>query len=185
VQNTLGANDLEQSGHASARARASGRRREPPSPLRTDDGRPPWRLCSVTTYGYALYGEDRYEICEPSQPYRDSYAVILILDRYRCIRHVGQLHTAVELETSREPDDTRRQNCMTLIANWWMGAVRSENCRLNLRRLSQNALVRARGGRSARSHSAARPSCHGVSARPSVQHATRARQASDGFLLSW
>jgi hypothetical protein len=110
---------------------------------------------------------------------------ILILDRYRCIRHVGQLHTAVELETSREPDDTRRQNCMTLIANWWMGAVRSENCRLNLRRLSQNALVRARGGRSARSHSAARPSCHGVSARPSVQHATRARQASDGFLLSW
>jgi hypothetical protein len=76
VQNTLGANDLEQSGHASARARASGRRREPPSPrLRTDDGRPPWRLCSVTTYGYALYGEDRYEICEPSQPYRDSYAV--------------------------------------------------------------------------------------------------------------
>ena len=43
--------------------------------LRTDDGRPPWRLSSVTTYGYALYGEDRYEICEPSQPYRDSYAV--------------------------------------------------------------------------------------------------------------
>ena len=30
--------------------------------------------------------------------------------------------------------------------------------RLNLRRLSQNALVRARGGRSARSHSASRPS---------------------------
>ena len=97
----------------------------------------------------------------------------------------GQLHTAVELETSREPDDTRRQKCMTLIANWWMGAVRSENCRFNLRRLSQNALVRARVGRSARSHSAARPSCHGISARPSVQHAARARQASDGFLLSW
>ena len=97
-------------------------------------------------------------------------------------RSPGQLHTAVELETSREPDDTRRQKCMTLIANWWMGAVRSENCRFNLRRLSQNALVRARGGCSARSHSAARPSCHGVSARPSVQHATRARQASDGFL---
>jgi hypothetical protein len=94
----------------------------------------------------------------------------------------ARLHTAVELETSREPDDTRRQKCMTLIANWWMGTFRSENCRFNLRSLSQNALVRARGGPSARSHSAARPSCHGVSARPSVQHATRARQASDGFL---
>ena len=48
------------------------------------------------------------------------------------IRHresTGQLHTAVELETSREPDDTRRQKCMTLIANWWMGAVSSRQKR--------------------------------------------------------
>ena len=42
----------------------------------------------------------------------------------------------------------------SMAMNWWMGAVRShqrKQCRFDLRRLSQNALVRARGGRSARS----------------------------------
>ena len=42
----------------------------------------------------------------------------------------------------------------SMAMNWWMGAVRShqrKQCRFNLRRLSQNALVRARGGCSARS----------------------------------
>jgi len=50
----------------------------------------------------------------------------------------------------------------SMATNWWMGAVRShqrKQCRFNLRRLSQNARVRARGGRSARSQPAARPSC--------------------------
>jgi len=99
----------------------------------------------------------------------------------------GQLHTAVELETSREPDDTRRQKCMTLIENWWMGAVRSQQRKLSIQSATPEPEragkgSRARGGRSARSHSAARPSCQGVSARPCVQHTARARQASDGFL---
>jgi hypothetical protein len=42
----------------------------------------------------------------------------------------------------------------SMATNCWMGAVRShqrKQCRFNLRRLSQNALVRARGGCSARS----------------------------------
>ena len=82
-------------------------------------------------------------------------------------------------------DDTRRQKCMTLIANWWMGAVSSRQKRkLSIQSATPESERAGKGTwRMLRSLSLrSTPGCHGESARPSVQHAARARQASDGFL---
>ena len=82
-------------------------------------------------------------------------------------------------------DDTRRQKCMTLIANWWMGAVSSRQKRkLSIQSATPEPERAGKGTwRMLRSLSLrSTPGCHGESARPSVQHAARARQASDGFL---
>ena len=93
----------------------------------------------------------------------------------------------LRLETSREPDDIRRQECATPIANWWLGAVRSQQRKPSIQSATPEPERAGKGTRRTLRSLSLRvtPEWHGVSARPCVQHAARARQASDGFLPSW